>query len=83
MYLGFLITIQIKQEETLMKLEQIDIELQTIITINSLGGGVHVVAAMVCDALEDDGYVLDVLDRARIFDHVGNVRAAALEVMWK
>ncbi len=66
-----------------MKLEQIDIELQTIITVKAIGGGVHLTPSMVLDALEADGYELGINEIIAVNNYVAKVRAAALEIMWR
>lgn len=67
-----------------MRPEKIDIELQTILTVQSLGqgGGVHLTPSMVLDALESDGFTLEIEDIKAVANHVSNVRSAALNLMW-
>ena len=68
-----------------MRPEKIDIELQTILTVQGLGqgGGVHLTPSMILDALESDGFTLEMDDIKAVTNYVSNVRSAALNVMWK
>ena len=66
-----------------MKLEKIDIELQTIITVKAIGSGIHLYPSMILDALEADGFELGMDEIKAVVDHVAKVKAAATEIMWR
>jgi hypothetical protein len=66
-----------------MRPQQIDIELQAILTVKNIGSGLYLTASDILDALETDGFTIEKEDIHAVINHVANVKAAALAETWR